>query len=273
MSYGRAGGDHPPHRDRRRAGAAPRRGGSGRRADRAPAPRLPGVLVLVAPPAHGVGRRRDSTSSRPTSAATPARAPRRRWRTTRCCTSSATRSACWTRWVRSRPWSSGTTGARRSPGTRRCCDPTGCRASSRCRCRCCRAARARRPPRWRAASAPTSTSSTSSAPGVADRELAADPRATFRRLLTATAAPAPAPRSRYPRVAACSTPAPSRTRLPEWLTEADLDVYVAEYAVRGFTGGLNWYRNHDRTWALTAAWRDAQVSGARGLRSRASATW
>jgi pimeloyl-ACP methyl ester carboxylesterase len=48
--------------------------------------------------------------------------------------------------------------------------------------------------------------------------------------------------------------------LPEWLTEADLDVLVAEYGGRGFTGGLNWYRNHDRNWALTAPWRDAQVT-------------
>ena len=66
---------------------------------------------------------------------------------------------------------------------------------------------------------------------------------------------------------------PEPDALPEWLTEADLDVYVAEYADRGFTGGLNWYRNHDRNWALTAAWRDAQVTRARGLRRRASATW
>ena len=98
-------------------------------------------------------------------------------------------------------------------------------------------------------------------PGVADAELAADPRATFRRLLSATGGTGPttdAPRCRT--AAASSTPAPSRTALPDWLTEADLDVYVAEYAERGFTGGLNWYRNHDRNWALTAAWRDAQVT-------------
>ena len=49
-------------------------------------------------------------------------------------------------------------------------------------------------------------------PGVADAELAADPRATFRRLLIGDrAAAARPPRSRYPRAAASSTPAPSRT--------------------------------------------------------------
>jgi pimeloyl-ACP methyl ester carboxylesterase len=52
--------------------------------------------------------------------------------------------------------------------------------------------------------------------------------------------------------------------LPGWLTEEDLDVFVDEYAATGFTGGLNWYRNLDRNWELTAPWRDARV-GVPGL--------
>jgi pimeloyl-ACP methyl ester carboxylesterase len=39
--------------------------------------------------------------------------------------------------------------------------------------------------------------------------------------------------------------------LPPWLSEQDLSVYVAEFARTGFTGGLNYYRNIDRTWELT----------------------
>jgi pimeloyl-ACP methyl ester carboxylesterase len=39
--------------------------------------------------------------------------------------------------------------------------------------------------------------------------------------------------------------------LPPWLTEADIDFYVAEFTRTGFRGGLNWYRNLDRWWELT----------------------
>ena len=37
-------------------------------------------------------------------------------------------------------------------------------------------------------------------------------------------------------------------------------MFVAEYADSGFTGPLNWYRNLDRNWELTAAWRGAPVT-------------
>ena len=47
--------------------------------------------------------------------------------------------------------------------------------------------------------------------------------------------------------------------LPAWLTEADVDVFAAEFARSGFTGPLNWYRNLDRSWELMAAWRHAHV--------------
>ena len=33
----------------------------------------------------------------------------------------------------------------------------------------------------------------------------------------------------------------------------------AQYAVSGFTGPLNWYRNMDRNWELTGAWQHAPV--------------
>ncbi len=39
--------------------------------------------------------------------------------------------------------------------------------------------------------------------------------------------------------------------LPAWLTEADLEVFTTAFARTGFRGGLNWYRNVDRTWELT----------------------
>jgi pimeloyl-ACP methyl ester carboxylesterase len=70
--------------------------------------------------------------------------------------------------------------------------------------------------------------------------------------------------------------------LPSWLTEQDVDVFAAEYERTGFRGGLNWYRNIDRNWELTAPWhaakitqpalfvagtRDAVISGSMGQRA------
>jgi pimeloyl-ACP methyl ester carboxylesterase len=48
--------------------------------------------------------------------------------------------------------------------------------------------------------------------------------------------------------------------LPAWLTEADIDVYVAEYARTGFRGPLSWWRNIDRSWELLAAFDGATVT-------------
>jgi pimeloyl-ACP methyl ester carboxylesterase len=39
---------------------------------------------------------------------------------------------------------------------------------------------------------------------------------------------------------------------PAWLSEQELAVYVEAFERTGFTGGLNWYRNIDRNWELTA---------------------
>ena len=97
-------------------------------------------------------------------------------------------------------------------------------------------------------------------PGVADAELAADPRATFRRLLSRGGGGAPPPRLIVEPGGGFLDALPEPAALPDWLTDADLDAYVAEYCERGFTGGLNWYRNLDRNWELTAAWQGAQVT-------------
>jgi pimeloyl-ACP methyl ester carboxylesterase len=98
-------------------------------------------------------------------------------------------------------------------------------------------------------------------PGVADAELGRDPRATFTRLLHAASGEGPL--GGVPVVPPggglldlCPEPAAPSA----WLTDQDIDVFVAEYAAAGFTGGLNWYRNLDRSWALMAAWRHAPVT-------------
>jgi pimeloyl-ACP methyl ester carboxylesterase len=48
--------------------------------------------------------------------------------------------------------------------------------------------------------------------------------------------------------------------LPPWLTEADIDFYVQEFTRTGFRSGLNWYRNHDRSWEMLAPFAGARVS-------------
>jgi pimeloyl-ACP methyl ester carboxylesterase len=52
---------------------------------------------------------------------------------------------------------------------------------------------------------------------------------------------------------------PRAPRLPAWLSEEDLDVYVQAFEHTGFTGGLNWYRNIDRNWALTEPYAERRV--------------
>jgi pimeloyl-ACP methyl ester carboxylesterase len=95
-------------------------------------------------------------------------------------------------------------------------------------------------------------------PGVADAELSRDPELTFRNVLYSISGDSPG-MSLIPAgggfLDAGSVPA----ELPGWLTQQDIDAYVAQYAQAGFTGPLNWYRNMDRNWELTAAWHHAPV--------------
>ncbi len=101
-------------------------------------------------------------------------------------------------------------------------------------------------------------------PGVADAELGANPMRTMRRML---AGPKPGEFSAEQRAALGAKGdggfidrLPEPAGLPDWLTQAELDHYVAEFARTGFTGGLNWYRNLDRNWELTEQVAEAHVS-------------
>jgi pimeloyl-ACP methyl ester carboxylesterase len=97
--------------------------------------------------------------------------------------------------------------------------------------------------------------------GVADAELGADPARTMRRMLCGAkvtggeldpAAFAPDGRGFVDRM-------PEPEELPAWLSEAELDHYVAEFERTGFTGALNWYRNFDRNWERTSELAGARV--------------
>ena len=91
-------------------------------------------------------------------------------------------------------------------------------------------------------------------PGVAERELDADPRKLLQRLFAAADTPREPPEITDP---ASNTggwlPRIGRpTESPPWLTEEDLDYYVREFEASGFRGMLNYYRNLDRNWELMA---------------------
>jgi pimeloyl-ACP methyl ester carboxylesterase len=48
--------------------------------------------------------------------------------------------------------------------------------------------------------------------------------------------------------------------LPAWITESDIDVYIAQFTRSGFRGPLGWYRNVDRSWELLGPFAGATVT-------------
>ncbi|MFF2555131.1 alpha/beta fold hydrolase [Nocardia sp. NPDC058058] len=84
-------------------------------------------------------------------------------------------------------------------------------------------------------------------PGVADKVLASDVRRTLlqdevlsaRSFLDTESAEPP---------------------LPPWLTPDEFDYYVETFTATGFTGGLNYYRNLDRSWERTEHLADTKIT-------------
>jgi pimeloyl-ACP methyl ester carboxylesterase len=95
-------------------------------------------------------------------------------------------------------------------------------------------------------------------PGVADAEVSKDVAATFRKTLASIPATQPSMGDGEPGF--LNRLAEPDTTLPEWLAEEDLATFVDQFTASGFTGGINWYRNLDRNWELTAAWQDAPIT-------------
>jgi len=98
-------------------------------------------------------------------------------------------------------------------------------------------------------------------PGVAEAELAADVRKTMRAFLFAASGDAPQNSNFWqkPKDAKFLDGMPEPVALPSWLTQADLDYFVAEFERTGFRGGLNRYRNMDRDWEQLPALAGAKV--------------
>jgi len=100
------------------------------------------------------------------------------------------------------------------------------------------------------------------APGIADRELGADPRGFLTRLYWALSGGYryldiwrhPSQGNGYLDVLPEAPPLPW-----PWLSVAELEHYVAEFMRTGFTGGLNWYRAFDVNWERGDALANAPI--------------
>jgi pimeloyl-ACP methyl ester carboxylesterase len=104
-------------------------------------------------------------------------------------------------------------------------------------------------------------------PGVAEAELERDVRTSLAKNLYAVSGDAPRPPgagggevAMVPRDGGFLAQMPFPGTLPAWLSAADLDFYAGEFARTGFRGGLNWYRNIDRSWELLAPFADAKIT-------------
>jgi pimeloyl-ACP methyl ester carboxylesterase len=90
--------------------------------------------------------------------------------------------------------------------------------------------------------------------GPADEELGRDPRQTLTRFYWSASGDAPAGftivRDRHGTGLLDVLDEPPE-EFPGWLTSEDIDHATAEFTRTGFTGGLNYYRNMDRSWELT----------------------
>jgi pimeloyl-ACP methyl ester carboxylesterase len=101
--------------------------------------------------------------------------------------------------------------------------------------------------------------------GPADEDLARDPRKTMTRLLCGTkideanAASMIEMASKKDGRGFVDRMPPEPDVLPDWITQEEVDHYVAVFTETGFTGGVNWYRNFHRNWEITPELADAKV--------------
>ena len=103
-------------------------------------------------------------------------------------------------------------------------------------------------------------------PGIAEHELQHDVAVTMRKMLVGASGSVErkgrafsiedAPRATSYMLEQMEDPGEN---LPDWLSAQDVATYVAAFEKSGFRGGLNWYRNIDRSWELGAVFQGAQI--------------
>ena len=97
-------------------------------------------------------------------------------------------------------------------------------------------------------------------PGVAEHELQKDVRRSLRMFLhSASGSGLKRVFRAQPKTADFLDQLEDPDKLPDWLTEEDLEFFTQEFLRTGFRGGLNWYRNMDRSWELSAAFQGRKI--------------
>jgi pimeloyl-ACP methyl ester carboxylesterase len=99
-------------------------------------------------------------------------------------------------------------------------------------------------------------------PGVAEAEFERDPEVSFRRLFTSGARVLDGTAGvalEIPEKGGFLAKLPDPGVPPPWMDAETFAAFAATYRRTGFRGGLNWYRNIDRNWELTAPWQGAKI--------------
>lgn len=98
-------------------------------------------------------------------------------------------------------------------------------------------------------------------PGVAEAELEADVRRSLRLVYYSICGDAPEGlwMQQKPASAKLLDGMVDPPSLPSWLTQEDMDYYVAQFKESGFRGPLNWYRNIDRNIEITPQLEHAKI--------------
>ena len=97
-------------------------------------------------------------------------------------------------------------------------------------------------------------------PGLADADFHADIDATLRRMMWSLSAGPAQPWNGMIGSKGALGSLFEPTADMDWLSSEEFAVYASAFAVSGLSGGLNWYRNIDRNWALTAPFQGTKIS-------------
>jgi len=96
-------------------------------------------------------------------------------------------------------------------------------------------------------------------PGVAEAEAEADPRDFVQRMMYSISGDVPAGNYWDKPLGATFLEGLPDPQPVDWLCEADLDFYEAEFRASGFRGPLNRYRNHERDFEWLQGYKDRRI--------------